>query len=88
MALLYPIFAEFVANVEHDKPTKEDHALLLELREVMLEPWEDEVKQSQKFRLILGKHYNIQLYSTTVAETNRISNGPAIVGELYMWSLR
>ena len=78
---LHPIFAEFVADVEHHEPTPEDYTLVVELRKVMSEPWEDEVQQSYQFRKILGKHYNIELYAARVAATNRVSDGHAMVGE-------
>jgi len=84
LALLHPVFAEFVAGVEHHKPTPEDNALVQELSSVMPGPWEDEVSQSAKFREILDKHYQIQLYSATVALTKRMSDGHAIVGP-YMY---
>ena len=81
LALLHPIFAEFVADVEHHKPTPEDNALVQELSGVMSEPWEDKMAQSEKFRQILAKHYHIQLYSARVASTDRISDGHAVLGK-------
>jgi len=84
LALLHPIFAEFVANVELHQPTPEDNALVLELREVMSGLWEDEATQSEKFRHILAKHYDIQLYPAEVASTKRTTDGHAIVGK-YMY---
>jgi hypothetical protein len=80
LALLHPIFTEFVANVEHYKPNPTDYALVRKLREVMSEPWEDKLKQSRKFRHILEEHYKIQIYSARVAETKHITDGHAEVG--------
>jgi hypothetical protein len=39
LALLHPIFTEFVANVEHHKPIPTDNALVRNLREAMSETW-------------------------------------------------
>jgi len=84
LALLHPIFAEFVADVEFHEPTPEDNALVLELCQVMSGPWENEATQCQKFRKVLAKHFNIQLYAAEVGSTKRTTNGHAVVGE-YMY---
>jgi len=84
LALLHPIFAKFVKNVELHQPTSADNALVLELCEVISKPWEDEIAQSDMFREILAKHYGIQIYSAAVASTNRISDGHAVLGK-YMY---
>ena len=84
LALLHPIFGEFVSNVEHHEPTQEDNALVLELRKVMSGPWKDEEEQREQFRLILYKHYNIQLYPAKVGSTGRMTDGHASVGD-YMY---
>jgi len=84
LALLHPIFAKFVKNVELHQPTPADNALVLELCEVMSKPWEDEVAQSGMFREILAKHYGIQIYSAAVASTTRNSDGHAVLGK-YMY---
>ena len=56
LALLNPVFAHFVANVEHYQPTLKDKALVLELRQVMSESWRDEATQAEKFQKTLEKH--------------------------------
>jgi len=84
LELLHPIFAEFKANVKHHEPTPKDNALALEMCNVMSEPGENEATQSEKFRRILSKHYNIELYPAAVSSTKRISDGHAIVGD-YMY---
>ena len=81
LALLHPIFAEFVANIQLYEPTGKDCALVLELRQVMLEPWEDTAIQFHKFRQILAKHYKIQLYAAEVGATKRTTKGHAQVGD-------
>ena len=81
LALLQPIFAEFVADAEHLEPNPEDNALVLELRSAMSEPWKDEDKQSAKFRAIIHEHYSIQLYPATVGSTKRTSDGHATIGQ-------
>ena len=80
LALLHPIFVEFVANVKHHKPNPKDHALVLELRKIMSEPWENEMEQSDQFRMILENHYGIHLSSGTVAATRHMSYGHGAVG--------
>ena len=82
LPLLHPIFAEFVANIrdQNHEPTPEDHALVIELRKVMSEPWENEMEQSHRFRMILEKHYNIRLTPGTVAGMRRASDGHAAIG--------
>ena len=84
LALLHPIFAEFVADVELHEPTPEDNAFVLELRQTMSEPWEDERTQAQMFRGALAKYYDIQLYAAEVGSTRRTTDGHAVVGE-YMY---
>jgi hypothetical protein len=84
LALLHPIFAEFVTNVEHHEPTPEDNALVRELRQVLSKPWDEESKQSGEFRRILEKHYDIQIYPAAVADTKRTTDGHAEVGD-YMY---
>jgi hypothetical protein len=84
LALLHPIFAEFVTNVEDHEPTPEDNALVRELRQVMSKPWDEELKQSGEFRQILEKHYDIQIYPAEVANTKRATDGHAAVGD-YMY---
>ena len=86
LALLHPIFAEFVANVEHHEPTPEDNALVVELCEVLSKPGATEVQQSELFRTALGKHYHIQLYSASVGSTTRTSDGHAAFGD-YLYAV-
>jgi hypothetical protein len=77
LALLHPIFAEFVANVKVHKPTPEDHAFFRELREIMSQESYLEANQFETFRMFLHKHYQIQL---DVAGTTRKTDGHIMVG--------
>jgi hypothetical protein len=80
LALLHPIFAEFVANVKERKPTLEDHALARDLCDSMSQEWDLETDQCERFRQILANHYHIQLYAAEVAGTTRKTDGHVMVG--------
>jgi hypothetical protein len=75
LALLHPIFAEFVGNVQRLRPTPEDNALVHDLREAMSQESDEEAVQCEKFRQILSTHYKIQLYPADVAGTSRKTDG-------------
>ena len=81
LALLNPVFAHFVANVEHYQPTLKDKALVLELRQVMSESWRDEATQAEKFQKTLEKHYCIELCTGEVGAMRRRTDGHAKVGD-------
>ena len=80
LTLLHPIFAEFVANIKLHNPTQEDNAFVLDLRSAMSRKWESEAMRCNKFRDLLVKHYQIQLYAAGVGATTRMAHRHAMVG--------
>ena len=80
LALLHPIFAEFVSNFELHNPTREDNELVSELRGAMSLEWSSEAMRCHEFRNIVAKHYEIQLHPAGIGGTARITDGRAMVG--------
>ena len=80
LALLHPVFAEFVANVPLHNPTRADNELARELSDAMLKNYPLEAIRCHKFRDLLIDHYQIQLYAAGVDGTTRTTDGHAMVG--------
>lgn len=80
LALLHPIFSEFVANVKQHRPTQNDYDLARDLRAAMPQAWDTEAAQCETFRSILTKHYGIQLYAAEIGGTSRRADGHLMVG--------
>ena len=80
LALLHPIFSEFVANIKQHRPTQKDYDFSRDLRAAMSQQWDSQAAQCEEFRSILTRHYNIQLYAAGVAGMTRITDGHLMVG--------
>ena len=81
LALLHPIFAEFMANVKLHNPTQEDNALVRELCSKMSQQWSSESGRCHEFRKILAKHYQIDLHAAGGSATAHATGGYAMVGQ-------
>jgi hypothetical protein len=75
LTLLHPIFSRFVGNAETHRPTREDYAVIQELRSALSQTWEEEATTGDAIRFILSQHYGIQLYPAFVGATARQTGG-------------
>lgn len=79
MALLHPIFADLVENVNLHSPTQEDNAFVRGLSNVVSQRSKSE--HCETFHDLLNKHYQIQLYAASVGASKRVTDGYAMVGK-------
>ena len=81
LALLHPIFAEFVEDVQLHNPTRADNELARGLSDAMSKNYPLEADRCHKFRDLLIDHYRIHLYAAGVGGTTRTTDGDAMVGQ-------
>ena len=80
LALLHPVFAEFVANVQLHKPTWVDNEFARALSDAMSINYTMENLQCLKFGDLLNKYYKINLYAAGINGTGRTTDGHVMVG--------
>jgi hypothetical protein len=82
LAILHPIFGEFVQEAGTYQPTATDNALVRDLRNVMSKTDDAELVYCSEFRSVLRKHYTeVQLEASQVGSTSYVSDGHITVGE-------
>jgi len=67
LAILHPIFGQFVQESQIYEPTATDNALVRDLRTLMSKPYDLEMEYSYVFRRILSQYYpDVQFEATLI----------------------
>jgi hypothetical protein len=84
LALLHPVFADFLEACQHHQPTEEDNKWLMGLRQDMLQEYRNENERCTQFRQTFEEHTGIAIPDASIPGTQYSTDGHYAIGEHFL----